>query len=152
MSVLRLALISSLVLRCSLRCKHVVCLLTQGFSSHVKMCVRSAFPFPLLNWTNPIVLQLRSRGLTLALPFLSRNSGPSFTAREVGETRTDQGRSPGLLPGMVKQKVAPFPCPSDSTQILPPCTSMMRLVRASPMPVPSLFGSSFSNSSKILAW
>src|SRR5688572_25333062 len=55
-----------------------------------------------------------------------------------------------LLPGRVKEKVEPCPCPSDSTQILPPCTSTMRLASARPMPGPCVPGSSFSNSSNIL--
>ena len=49
----------------------------------------------------------------------------------------------------VKQKVEPVPDPSDSTQIRPPCTSMMRFTTASPMPVPSTRGSSFSKMPKI---
>ena len=39
--------------------------------------------------------------------------------------------------GSVKQKVEPRPAPSDSTQIRPPWTSMIRFTRARPMPVPS---------------
>src|SRR6266536_74882 len=56
--------------------------------------------------------------------------------------------------GRVKQKVDPLPG-SDSTQIRPPCISMMRLAMDKPRPVPPFFRvielSACWNSSKIFA-
>src|SRR6266536_6480357 len=59
------------------------------------------------------------------------------------------------LTGRVKQNVDPLPG-SDSTQIRPPCISMMRLAIDRPRPVPPFFRvielSACWNSSKILTW
>ncbi len=52
--------------------------------------------------------------------------------------------------GNVNQKVVPFPN-SDSTQIFPLCTSMIRLTMDKPMPVPSVLGFNLLNRSKILS-
>src|SRR6187549_2071662 len=57
-----------------------------------------------------------------------------------------------LLPGSVKETVVPWPGPAESSQMCPPCTSMMRLTRASPMPVPSISGCNFSNKPNSLCW
>ncbi len=55
----------------------------------------------------------------------------------VQQLRQAEGVSGGS--GMVKQNVEPVPGPSDSTQIRPLCSSIIRLARAKPMPVPEHF-------------
>ncbi len=54
--------------------------------------------------------------------------------------------------GRVRQNVEPWPTPSDSTQVLPPWTSTMRLTSARPMPVPSVRPSRRSNNRKTFSW
>lgn len=51
----------------------------------------------------------------------------------------------------VKQNVLPMPAPSDSTQTRPPCTSMIRLTSARPIPVPALFTSSLLKRPKMFS-
>jgi len=51
----------------------------------------------------------------------------------------------------VKQNVLPCLWPADSTQMRPPCISMMRLTKARPIPVPSPSASSRSKRPKIFS-
>jgi hypothetical protein len=60
-----------------------------------------------------------------------------------------RGNKVVVYPGTVNKNTEPFPSPSDSTQILPPWVSIIRLTMAKPTPVPSTLGSSLSNKPKM---
>ena len=92
----------------------------------------------------PRTLTYYEGGLTslLAVPALA--NAPMDTIRQEQITAFVSGlREKGFEVSSMNRKLDPFPGPSDSAHIFPPCTSTICFASARPSPVPSMSGCSF---------